>query len=165
MKISNVINEGKVLEQETAIVEQAYTASEMLQDMLSDVKALQGLVTEGKLPQAAMDEIVAIIESIDSEISDMDIEVIVESVVRQFRRYGDRFVRHYRCTSGPKAGRLTSDPASCGKRKDPKKVRMGKISARRKKGQRVRKTLFTKRKTQSKRLSRLNKVLRGDPSS
>jgi hypothetical protein len=41
-------------------------------------------------------------------------------------------------------------------------VRIGKKSARMKKGQRVRKSKFTKRKTQSKRLSRMNAALRGD---
>lgn len=88
--------------------------------------------------------------------------VFLEAVDRQFRRYGDRFYRQYRCTSGQKAGRIVTSPEKCGLRKDPKRVRLGKRAARSKKGSRIRKTQFTKRKSQSKRLTRLNTVLRGD---
>ena len=104
----------------------------------------------------------------EGNVYDMDKKLIAEGVLseaevkRQFRRYGDNFKRQYRCMSGPKKGRIVTSPNSCGKRKDPRRVRIGKKSARMKKGQRVRKSRFTKRKTQSKRLTRMNKVLRGD---
>jgi len=98
----------------------------------------------------------------ECEIDDDD-ELLTEArVKRQFRRYGDRFKRQFRCMSGPKQGRVVPSPEKCGIRKDPKRIRIGKKSARMKKGSRVRRTLFTKRKTLSKRLSRMNKVLRGD---
>lgn len=82
-------------------------------------------------------------------------------IIRQFRRYGNTLKRQFRCTSGPKQGRLVTSPEKCGIRKDPKRVRIGKRSARIKKGQRIRKTLFTKRRTPSKRVTRFNKYMSG----
>lgn len=97
------------------------------------------------------------------KILDILPEQIIEeaAVIRQFRRIGNSLKRQFRCTSGPKKGRLVTSPAKCGIRKDPKRVRQGKINARRKKGQRIRKTQFTKRKTATKRLVRLNKMMSG----
>lgn len=83
-------------------------------------------------------------------------------VVRQFKRYGNTFKRQFRCMSGPRKGRLVTDPMKCGMRKDPKQVRAGKKSARIRKGERVRKTKLTKRRAPSQRLQQLNKRLRGD---
>ena len=57
---------------------------------------------------------------------------------------------------------MTSTAAGCGMKKDPLKVRKGKKAARMKKGQRIRKTLMTKRKAPSKRLVRMNNILRGE---
>ena len=96
-------------------------------------------------------------------VYDLEENLIQEGPVkRQFKRYGDTFKRQFRCMSGPKKGKIVAAPANCGKRKDPKRIRIGKKSARMKKGQRVRKTLRTKRKTLSKLLTRRNEVLRGD---
>lgn len=89
-------------------------------------------------------------------------ENITESVTRQFRRYGNKFVRQYRCMSGPKKGRLVKNAVDCGRRKDPRKVRQGKYSSRIKRKQRTRKSNRTKRKPISQMLSRRNDVLRGD---
>jgi hypothetical protein len=83
-------------------------------------------------------------------------------VVRQFKRYGNTFKRQFRCMSGPRKGRLVVNPQKCGMRKDPRKVRQGKMSARRRKGERVRKTKLAKRRAPSKMVQRLNKRLRGD---
>lgn len=73
-----------------------------------------------------------------------------------FKRDGTEIKRCYRCTSGPKKGKLVSDPKQCGARKNPKKVRNGRKVAREKKGVRIRKTGITKRTTLSKLLKRLN---------
>jgi hypothetical protein len=162
MKITNIIEEGTIFEQEQMVARGAANASEYVLEMLEDIQALQELVYEYKLPKEAVDEINNIIKEMETDLETNDPEAVFEAVDRQFRRYGDKFLRQYRCKSGPKSGRLVASPEACGKRKDPKKVRQGKASARRKKGQRVRKTLFTKRRTQSKRLSRMNKILRGD---
>lgn len=162
MKIANVLEESTLFEQENAIALGAAKASDYVHEMLADVNALQELVYEYKLSPEAINEINNIIEEMERDLDNDDPEVIFEAVQRQFRRYGDRFLRQYRCTTGDKAGRLVTSPEKCGIRKDPRKVRQGKKSARSKKGQRIRKTLFSKRKVQSKRLSRMNKVLRGD---
>jgi hypothetical protein len=113
------------------------------------------------------DEFDAICEALEYEFTlieaalDDDHELLLERVERQFRRYGDKFVRQYRCTSGPKKGRLVASPEKCGMRKDPMKVRQGKKSARIKKGSRKRKTAITKSRANSKRVTRLNKVAKG----
>lgn len=89
-------------------------------------------------------------------------DVLVEGqVVRQVRRYGDKLKNQYRCQGGDKDGRLVASPSECGIRKDPNRVRAGQRSARLKKGERVRKTKFTKRKTLSQILVRRNKMLKG----
>lgn len=95
-------------------------------------------------------------------ISEDEYESLDEAAKRQFKRYGNKFVRKFRCYGGPKDGRMVSKAADCGVRKDPFKVRQGKRSARLKKGQRVRKTMLTKRKAPSKRVTRMNSNLRGD---
>lgn len=79
-----------------------------------------------------------------------------EGATPSFKRDGSEIKRCYRCTSGPKKGKLVSDPKQCGKRKNPKKVRNGRKVAREKKGVRTRKTSITKRTTLSKLLKRLN---------
>lgn len=96
------------------------------------------------------------------KIDDILPDILEETrIIRQFRRYGGKLSRQFRCMGGPKKGRLVTSPSKCGIRKDPKKVRQGKINARHKKGQRIRKTQFTKRKTATKRLMRFNKMMAG----
>jgi hypothetical protein len=96
-------------------------------------------------------------------IYDLDKNIIEEATAeRQFKRYGTKFVRQFRCMSGPKQGKMVKKATDCGKRKDPLRVRLGKKAARMKKGERVRKSNRTKRKTLSQLLTRRNKVLRGD---
>lgn len=92
---------------------------------------------------------------------DLEDECLEEGAVRQMRRYGTKMKMQYRCQGGDKDGRLVSKPSECSIRKNPKKVRAGQHSARIKKGQRVRKTQFTKRKTLSQILVRRNKMLKG----
>lgn len=84
------------------------------------------------------------------------------TVTRQFKRYGNKLKRQYRCMSGPRKGRLVANPQTCGKRKDPRQVRAGKKSSRLRRGERVRKTKLTKRRPLSQRLQKFNKRLRGE---
>jgi len=161
MKLNSIINENVLLNEET-IAEDTVVTLEELNWVGTDIQRIRAMLKDNKLDESAVKELNSIIDSLNEVLDQDGIAMIAEAVDRQFRRYGDKFLRQYRCTTGPKAGRLVTSPEKCGKRKDPRRVRIGKRAARVKKGIRVRKTLFTKRKTQSKRLSRLNKVLRGD---
>jgi hypothetical protein len=105
-------------------------------------------------------------ESVEvEELSKDDYEQLDEAAKRQWKRYGNKFVRKFRCYGGPKDGKMVSTAAGCGMKKDPLKVRRGKKAARMKKGQRIRKTMMTKRKAPSKRLVRMNNLLRGQKAS
>lgn len=90
-----------------------------------------------------------------------DGEVLSEATVRAFKRYGNKIKKKYRCLSGRKKGKLVGTPSDCSKRKDPKKVRLGRKVMRSKKGVIKTKTRIAKRKAISKLLSRRNKTLRG----
>ena len=82
--------------------------------------------------------------------------IISEGAQPAFKRSGSVIKRYFRCTTGPKAGKLVSDPKLCGLRKHPKRVRAGRKVAREKKGVRIRKTAISKRTSLSKLLTRLN---------
>lgn len=161
MKLNTIIKEGVLTEEQNIAEDAAYTI-ENIETMIEDIQEIRFIFENGELNKKQLASIQAVLEEIDELTDSEEISIIAEAVQRQFRRYGDKFVRQYRCITGPKAGRMVSSPEKCGLRKDPRRVRIGKRSARIKKGQRIRKTLFTKRKTQSKRLTRLNKVLRGE---
>ena len=92
---------------------------------------------------------------------DDDNNIIEEAAIRQFKKQGDKLTRKYRCTSGPKAGKLVSHPCQCGQRKDPKKVRQGRKVMRSKKGTIKRKSAVSKRKHISRLITRMNKRLSG----
>lgn len=83
---------------------------------------------------------------------------IEESVKRIWARSGDKVVRKFRCTSGPKQGRIVSSASACGRAPDPKKrLQMKKTKAS--KGKRMaRKAQRTKKRNPtSLRVQRLNK--------
>ncbi len=92
---------------------------------------------------------------------DDDDNILDEAAVRQWKRNGSKRIMKYRCTTGPKKGRLVSKPGACGIRKDPKKKRLGKKVMRSKKGIISRKSAISKRKGISKMLSKLNARLMG----
>lgn len=94
-------------------------------------------------------------------IPDEEMESLEEGAIRQLRRYGNKTKMQYRCQDGDKKGKLVSKPSGCGLRKDPDRVHAGRKSARIKKGQRVRKSNLTKRKTLTKDLMRKNKMFKG----
>jgi hypothetical protein len=83
-----------------------------------------------------------------------------EGAQRAFRRVGNNISQYYRCTSGPKKGKLASDPSKCGQRKDPAKVRHGRKVAQKKGAIRVRKTIAKKKTQVSKRVTQLNQTIR-----
>ena len=92
---------------------------------------------------------------------DEDGNVIEEGFVRQLKKVGGKVKKQYRCSSGPKKGRIVAEPSACAKRKDPKKKRLGKKIARMKKGIIKTKSKRTKRLQSSKRITRINKRLAG----
>lgn len=90
-----------------------------------------------------------------------DLLNIEEGAERAYKRNkSNQITRYYRCTSGPKKGKLASDPSKCGTRPDPKKVRHGKRVAKQKGAVRVRKSITTKKQYLSKRISQMNRALR-----
>lgn len=99
-------------------------------------------------------------EEVWVECEECDLEEGV--AVRQFRRSKGKLRRQFRCMSGDKAGKLVTSRDKCGIRRNPKKVRLGRRAARLNKQTRIRKTLFTKKRAESKHVQRLNKLLRGD---
>lgn len=89
-------------------------------------------------------------------------EFLNESAVMAWGKVGDQVVKKYRCTSGPRKGRLVSSPGDCSKRIDPaKKLRMKKTMA--KMGKRIaRKAKRTKRvNPTSKKVAARNAAIRG----
>lgn len=84
---------------------------------------------------------------------------IFETAKKVFKRRGESMQHYFRCTVGAKKGKLTADPASCGKRPNPKRVRHGKIVAKTKGAIRVHKTIVAKRTNVSKRVAELNRRL------
>lgn len=168
MKLHGILEEAVLHEQDDPrIIQQAFDNYERMETLREAVNIIRS-INPSNLSKEEYEVFSNNIGVIEQELAGLteavfsEGAVLTEAVDRQFRRYGDKFVRQYRCTTGPKAGRMTSSPEKCGIRKDPRRVRIGKKSSRVKKGQRIRKTQFTKRKTASKRLSRMNKALRGD---
>lgn len=82
-----------------------------------------------------------------------------ESAVMTWGKVGDKIVRRYRCSSGPRKGRLVSTPSGCSKRIDPKK-RMQFKKTMAKLGKKIaRKARRTKKVNPvSKRLAARNKM-------
>ena len=87
--------------------------------------------------------------------------VLEEGFVRQMKRVGSSIKKQFRCTSGPKKGKIVASAQACGKRKDPKKVRHGRKVSRSKKGVRTHKGKIAKRRQVSKLVRRMNKRLSG----
>ena len=87
--------------------------------------------------------------------------ILSEAAVRQFKREGKNIIRRYRCTTGPKKGKMVSHPGDCSKRKDPKKVRQGRKVMRSKKNTIARKSAITKRTSISKIVAKMNARIMG----
>lgn len=89
-------------------------------------------------------------------------EIIEEAAQKAFQRKNKKITRKFRCLTGPKRGKIVATAAACSQRKDPKRVRQGKASARRNKGIRVLKTRIAKRSSQSKLVTKMNRRLAGN---
>ncbi len=100
-------------------------------------------------------------ECSEEVLTDSEGNILTEAAIRQFKRVGGQIKRQYRCTSGPKKGKIVSTPQACAKRKDPKKRRHGKKVARARKGVRVMKTRIAKKQQQSKLVTRMNRRISG----
>lgn len=94
-------------------------------------------------------------------IVDEDDNILSEAAIRQFKRKGKQIIKKFRCTAGPKKGRLAASPNDCTKRKDPKKVRQGRKVMRSKKGVIKRKSMVSKKTSISKIVARMNARLMG----
>lgn len=58
----------------------------------------------------------------ESETDDVKIaRFLQESAVMAWGRVGNKIVKRYRCSSGPRKGRLTTKPANCAKKIDIKR--------------------------------------------
>jgi hypothetical protein len=90
---------------------------------------------------------------------DDDGELITEGAQKAFQRKNKKITRKFRCLTGPKKGKIVASAAACSQRKDPKRVRLGRASARKNKGTRVMKTRVAKRSSQSKLVTKLNRRL------
>lgn len=103
----------------------------------------------------------------DCEVIYVDEEgnILTEAAVRHFKRIGTSIKRQYKCTSGLKKNKIVADRSTCSKRKEPKRKRIGKKSARVKKGLRKIKTGISKRKQHSKLVTRMNKRLKAQQSN
>ena len=88
--------------------------------------------------------------------------VLSEAAIRQFKLTNKKVTRKFRCTAGPKAGKLVSTPSACATRKDPKKVRHGRKVMRSKKGVIKRKARISKNKAMNKVVAKMNKRLMGN---
>lgn len=125
-----------------------------IEDVMECVELIEETMME-------LDELEALEEEQGSLTPDIKRGKESRKITRQFKRYGNKYERQYRCMSGPRKGRLVKDPQMCGKRKDPKQVRAGKKGSRVRKGQRIRKTKLAKRRPPSQTVQRWNKRLRG----
>lgn len=92
-------------------------------------------------------------------ITESEYNLLDEGAKRAYRRVDNKITQYFRCTSGPKKGKLASDPSKCGQRKDPKRVRHGRKVAQQKGAIRVRKTMNRKKTQSSKRVAQLNRTL------
>lgn len=103
-----------------------------------------------------------IIEELHDEYSDFD-RFLFESAVSTWGRSGDKILKKYRCTAGPRTGRIVSKPGDCGKRLDVGRRQKMKNTQRRMGKRIARKASRTKRMSPiSKRLRRQNRLLRND---
>lgn len=87
----------------------------------------------------------------------MYLREITEGVVGTWGRSGNRSVRKYRCTSGPRKGRVVAQPSTCSAPKNIKRSISTKKS-RRRQGSKYKVKVARTRRTNpaSKRLKKLN---------
>ena len=158
MKILNILCDCE----EVYLNEDQALRIEQLQNELEDLHiAYDDAIIDDD--QLTADQILQQIYDLRDELIHLTDTGINEAAQRQFKRVGQQIVKKYRCLSGPKAGKLVSDPGKCASRKDPKKVRQGRKVMRSKKGTIARKSQISKRKSISKMVTKMNKRLAGKP--
>lgn len=81
----------------------------------------------------------------------------VDEAKRVFRQKGGKIVKAFRCTAGKRKGKAVANPADCFKKKDLVKARKARISSKKTKFKRARKTKITLRKAAHKKVVQLNK--------
>lgn len=99
-------------------------------------------------------------EDCDVVYVDDDDNSLTEAAIMAFRRQGTDIKRKFRCTSGEKKGRLVSDPSTCTRRKNPKRMMAGRRISRAVKGIRIRKSKIALRRNTSKMVRSMNKRLK-----
>ena len=133
MKISEVLNTPKKLEDTTS---SATTSS-----------AIKGGSTQDIVPQDIVPHQTEGTTPVDSEIeSHPDHSAITEGVSQIFRRQkGKKPTKGFRCTSGPRKGRIVAKPSTCFQKTDP--VKSAKIRKKRQQKARIagKKLAMTKR--------------------
>jgi len=92
--------------------------------------AIQGVQTQDIVPQDIVSENIQALE-VDSEIEEHDDHsAIAEGVSQIFRRQkGGKPTKGFRCTSGPRKGRIVAKPSTCFAKTDP--VKSAKIRKKR----------------------------------
>lgn len=84
---------------------------------------------------------------------------LTEGARRAFKRVGKVIKRWYRCTTGRKAGKVVSDPKVCARRKEPRKVRLGRKINRQRRAIRIRKSKIVARTATARVVKRMNQRL------
>lgn len=144
-------------------------------DWTSILNSLQHLLKMGTPVEDALNEVVSFYaqkgESLSTSqlydiaqqkgVLDQQGNLLAEASKRQWKRRGRELYKRYRCVSGPKKGKLVSEPSKCASRKDPKKVRQGRKVMRTKKNTIQRKSKISKRRQLSKMVTRMNQRLMG----
>ena len=103
---------------------------------------------------------IANIEIYEIVYVDENDNILNEAAIRAFKRIDKKIVRKFRCISGKKKGKIVSSPGGCAKRKEPRRVRLGKKIARTRKGIRITKSKISNKKASHNLLVRLNKRFR-----
>lgn len=90
-------------------------------------------------------------------------EILGEGAIRQFKKKpgSNKLEKKFRCSGGPKDGKIVSSTTACAKRVDPKKRRHGKLVMKRKGSTIKRKSDISKKRSISRMLSKMNARLMG----
>jgi len=156
----------QIARDERAAAQQQTGPRASIQRQIADLKLkLAGLQKRlSSMPQTESEEyetFVPVLENEHGEIFEFE-DILEESALRQYKRFGNTMKIRYRCATGQRTGKIVSQPSSCAQRKDPLKVRHGRKVMRSKKGTIARKSRITKGKAISKTLTKMNKRLSGD---
>lgn len=90
--------------------------------------------------------------------------ILSEAAIRAYKRQGHDIIRKYRCMSGRRTGKLVTNPADCMKKLDRAKVIAGRRIMRSKGKQIHHKAEISKKQSLSKRIARMNRIIRHEPS-